>query len=372
MVAGTLIAPGVIGAVSAPAFTVPLGLAEPTCGYALAREAIQSATGALANGPMHALQALQDERPVPASKLEARDLAMLAGYHLAPHLIGGVIQSHAPEHTDAWRALRSLSSPPIVVVPGLSGLNEDILHLTMVGHTLLRGGLSQLQEALEQYSTARILVINWGTDIDTESARRVADFVRAGGLLMTTGWGMDRIFGESGCTYARHTGIREYVPFEVPDGEDVVRRILRKIKEAADMASVELRWCVEPINRSFLISSTSAVEIIVRARVLQRVHWNDVIMARLRIGEGVVYHMISGAFHTRVPPVSPAFRHPAESSGSRLDDFVKKMGASDVVAKAYEALGSVMPEFGATVAASTALSTAAFLLPFIERDGGQG
>lgn len=64
---------------------------------------------------------------------------MQRGYTLAPQLLTGVMQQHAPQQLAAWRTLQAGgASPRVLVVRGQYDQMQDVLRALKIPHALVK------------------------------------------------------------------------------------------------------------------------------------------------------------------------------------------------------------------------------------------
>lgn len=304
---------------------------------------------------------------MPTTQMNAGQAAMQTGYTLASSLIADVMVAEAPMQLQAWKAIQGTNVPQVLVVDGDYDQMHFILEAAKVPYARIPGG-AHLSAALSELPNIRAILINCGHDFPQAEARRAAQFVEAGGLLVTTDWALKTVlevaFPRTIAHNGRKTGSQEFVEIDRWKSDALPAPSRNALAKLVENAPERPRWWLE--SQSFPIRRLSkAVEILLYSRQLKAAHGNGSVMVRFPHGEGWVYHMISHAFlQHRAPVAWPQSPADAAAAGSTVV-YTQNLGASGATMKAYQAAQEANPEMDASVAANTAASLYLFLEPII-------
>lgn len=185
----------------------------------------------------------------------------------------------------------------VVVVRGDYDQAEKTLDVLGIRHALVA------KETLERASlpaTVRVLIYNCtGKPMPADVQRRVAEWVAAGGHLITTDWGVERLLekGFPGTLVPLRRGGRQVM---TPD-ETV--EVQPATSGSALLSGVPLggeapRWWLEDTSLPFEAAEGLTVDVLVRSETLDRRHGSPMVAAAFPYGKGRVLHLL-GHLHQR-------------------------------------------------------------------------
>jgi hypothetical protein len=285
---------------------------------------------------------------------------MQTGYQLAVPLLQDVMAQDAPTQLARWKQLTHSdpSKPQVMVVDG----NYDQMHYLLEASRIpyARLHLSDrhlLGAALTELPSIRALLINCASNFPEEAADRAAEFVKAGGLLVTSDWAITYVLERAFPGIIRHTGNRnpddEFVNVAPYSPSDPNSRFLQKISDAAGQ---ELIWWLEPGSLPFERLS-DGVQILLYSTQLKERYGNGSVMVTFQYGAGRVVHMISHAhLQKRKSKVWKIV-----NGADEVTRFTASMGGSPDTIATFTNAAMGNPQFDVSAAASAAASTAVFL-----------
>jgi hypothetical protein len=304
--------------------------------------------------------------------MSAGTAAMQTGYGLATQVFTQVLQTAAPSYSLALQQMGAATVPGVLVVDGTYDHMHHILEANNVPHARAPGGVF-FSQALKEFPGVRAVLINCAREFPAAEARRVAEFVHRGGMLVTTDWALHNVLevgfpGTVAWKDHRETG-QEFVDVDLVKGNRLPPPNNRVLARIMDAEGGRPKWWLE--SSSYPITRLAdGVEILLYSRQLKVAHGRGSIMVRFRWGDGWVYHMISHAFLQHQAPGGFAACGADAAAAGATRVFTQSVGVNPATAAAYEAAEAQAEGFDAGVAKTTAISTAAFLLPIIEAAGG--
>jgi hypothetical protein len=196
----------------------------------------------------------------------------------------------------ALRGLRSRSGGQTVwVIRGDYDQAEKVLDHLGVGHSLLG------RDALETHdlpSSLRVMVFNCtGRPLSPEAQQRVAAWVRSGGWLVTTDWGVERLI-ERGMPGTLTPLRRNERPVLTKDETVGVKPTTDRGFDAGVPQEDGARWWLEDSSVPFTIAPGIGAEILVRSGDMERRHGEGTgaVAVTFPYGEGRVLHLLGHVF----------------------------------------------------------------------------
>ncbi len=185
----------------------------------------------------------------------------------------------------------------VVVVRGDYDQAEKTLDVLGVRHALVT------KESLERAAlpaSVRVLIYNCtGKPMPADVQRRVAEWVAAGGHLITTDWGVERLLekGFPGTLVPLRRGGRHVMT------SDETVEVQPAASGSALLAGVPLggeapRWWLEDTSLPFEAAEGLDVDVLVRSETLDRRHGSPMVAAAFPYGRGRVLHLL-GHLHQK-------------------------------------------------------------------------
>ncbi|MBT3182180.1 MAG: hypothetical protein HN337_06720 [Deltaproteobacteria bacterium] len=291
--------------------------------------------------------------------------AMQTGYALATSVVSDVLTAHAPAYNLALQQIGASTTPSILVVDGCFDQVHHILESAKLPYARL-GNPANFAQALDELPGIKTVFINCGRDFPANQAKRVAKFVHAGGMLMTTDWALKTVIQEAFPGTIAHkggnTGSDKFVLVDAWKSNTLPAPGKNALVHMMDAEGGEPRWWLE--HQSYPITRLSdGVEILLYSRQLKAAHNRGSIMVRFKWGDGWVYHMISHAFlqHKAPSTFAPCSADPADADQTRV--FTESVAASPKTQAAYTAAEAEVTGFDAAAAKNTSVSLASVLIP---------
>ena len=305
---------------------------------------------------------------MPKSAMHHGTGAMQAGYSLATSLVSDVLAVQAPGYNAALQQMSGATTPSILVVDGHHDQFHHVLEAADVPYARI-GNPANFAAALEEIPGIRTVLINCGNDFPADQVAKVAEFVHAGGMLMTTDWALKHVVQEAFPGTISYEGDRrtghEFVIVDAWKSNSLPEAGKNALVHMVKAEGGDPKWWLE--SSSYPITRLSdGVEILLYSKQLKAAHGRGSVMVRFQWGEGWVYHMISHAFLQYRAPGNFAPCSADASAAPSTQLFTQSLSASPATVEAYTSAEEADPEFDAGTAKSTAISQAAVLIPLIQ------
>lgn len=191
---------------------------------------------------------------------------------------------------------RAAATSNVWVLRGAYDQAEKVLRALEIAHDEIEdGGL----ETRAIPSSVRVLIVNCsGRAVTAETQRRIAEWVDAGGHLLTTDWALERVLerGFPGTLARLQRGERDVVTKD----ETVAVRVLtgRGLAEGVAGDGGATRWWLEDSSVPFTITAGLPAEILVRSDDLDRRYGPEAaaVAVTFPYGRGRVLHMLGHVF----------------------------------------------------------------------------
>lgn len=240
-----------------------------------------------------------------------------------------------------------LSADQLKVIGGLK--DRDVLVISgcydHIGRTLTAAGIPYIERAAEAVSAdllqaSKVVFANCGSTFPENIAERVADFVEAGGLLMSTDYMLKYLLqvafkdGSGRPLYVEHNGLS--IPNTVVDvdwikeGDPTVQGFFSDGKKP--------RWWIEASSYPIRVVDPGKVEVLARSSAVGKQWANDPIIVRFAHGKGGVIHLLS---HLYLQQGGAAAGQKDESAVAYTTSLGTSMGTVDAVKKATASVGEV-------------------------------
>jgi len=303
---------------------------------------------------------------MPQTDMTAGHGAMHKGYKLATQLLRETMQVQAPNELQAWDRIADNPEMQILCVDGDFDHIHHPLEALNIPHARISSG-RLLGPALEEMKHVKAVLINCARRFPMEQALRAAEFVKQGGLLVTTDWALENViqvaFPGTLSWNNRKTG-NEFVEVQPYDYKTPAAMMLHNVALAT---GEPLRWWLEASSYPMEFPTEKlgqGIEILLYSNDLKERYGNGTVMARFSWGKGSVIHMISHAFlqQNQGQVALPGQGAGAGGGGPKTTQFfATSMGASVKTATSYAQAEQEDPNFNISAAASTTASTAVFL-----------
>lgn len=189
------------------------------------------------------------------------------------------------------------SAANVVVVRGDYDQGEKTLDVLGIRHALVT------KESLERAalpSSVRVLIYNCtGKPMPADVQRRVAEWVAAGGHLITTDWGVERLLEKAfpgTLVPLRRGGRHVMTPDETVEVQPVASgsALLAGVPAGGEAP----RWWLEDTSLPFEAAEGLEVDVLVRSETLDRRHGSPMVAAAFPYGRGRVLHLL-GHLHQK-------------------------------------------------------------------------
>ena len=190
------------------------------------------------------------------------------------------------EKPEQLAALEKMSDKDVIVVQGQYDNIETMLGIFEIPHTLkTTSAFNRVKLRPEQ-----LVFVNCpGTGINGTGVKKIHDFVKAGGYLITTDWALtivERAFpgtikhnGQTTSRFDMNVGI-EYCCSHNHQGKN------KKPKKAG-------KWKIHQASYPIEVIDTANVEVLIRSPELGKHYGDDPVAVKFSYGKGKVYHTIS-------------------------------------------------------------------------------
>jgi len=224
--------------------------------------------------------------------------------------------------------LQAVKGKHIVVVRGSMDHIEQVLDAARIRHTLIAPN----QVAMADLTADQILMVNCPGNIPAAGVRRIAKFVRAGGLLYTTDWALLNVVQKAFPGTIQHNG--------KSTGDHVTKVHVHKHKggKAHDnvmsnmllTSKTEPQWWLEGGSYPIQILDKKRVKVLASSPQMGKQYGAAPVVVRFRWEDGEVIHVVSH-FYRQI-----ATQGAAVASKDAIDG-VSGLTAADK--KAYKASG---------------------------------
>lgn len=196
--------------------------------------------------------------------------------------------------------LRSVRGKDIVVVRGSMDHIEQVLSAARIRHTVIDPNAV----ARADLNADQVLMVNCPGTMPMAGVRRIAKFVRAGGLLYTTDWALVNVIEKAFPRTIKHNGgsTGDHVtPVHVKHEHDdlMSNMLLRK--------GTEPQWWLEGGSYPIQVLDPKRVKVLAASRQMGQKYGAAPVVVRFRWDDGEVIHVVSHFYRqaqTRGPRVA--------------------------------------------------------------------
>jgi hypothetical protein len=196
--------------------------------------------------------------------------------------------------------LESVGGKDIVVVRGSMDHIETVLAAAGLPHTVI----DPQQVAAADLMADQIVMVNCPGDIPAAGVRRIAKFVRAGGLLYTTDWSLANLVQTAFPGMIRHNGQStgsHVTPVQVDaHHDDLMSNMLLRDDGTP-------QWWLEGGSYPIQILNRKKVQVLASSRQMAKQYGAAPVVVRFRWEDGEVIHVVSHFYRqveTRGPQVA--------------------------------------------------------------------
>lgn len=210
------------------------------------------------------------------------DDTMKRAYRVARELLWDRLDDTVPGTTEI---LKQVHQADLIVVQGQYDHIEAVLESAGMPFTLTSADRLELAKLRPD----QIVFVNCPGLISSKSARKLEQFVRAGGFLFTTDWALKHVLerGFPGFVeYNRRPTGDEVVRIEILDQQD---SFLQSVLDTQD----DPQWWLEGSSFPIHILKPEQVNVLIRSKEIEERYGEAPVFISFEHGEGVVYHMIS-------------------------------------------------------------------------------
>ncbi len=189
------------------------------------------------------------------------------------------------ENPDLAKALEDIQESNVIVVEGSYDRCQLVLELTGIPHKLIP---IHILDKIE-LNPEQTVFINCPGRVSDQAVRKLATFVKAGGLLVTTDWALSNVLEKAFPEKVRYN--------QNPTGDEVVRIIVADKKNpiVSDFldSKTEPLWWLEGSSYPIQVLDKENVTILIYSNELKEKYGESPVIIEFEEGKGKVVHMIS-------------------------------------------------------------------------------
>lgn len=203
-------------------------------------------------------------------------------YRLANEMVR---EKLAREDTENIRILDGLKTSDVIVVDGSYDHIHNVLESLKIPFARM-GQRGLLKAKLEPHQT---VFVNCSASFPDGAARKLAAFVAAGGMLITTDWAL---------THVIEAAFPNTIAYNrVPTGDDVVRIEVTDKKDSLLSGFLDEKaapvWWLESSSYPIKVLDKERVKVLIKSAELKQKYGEEAVVVSFDHGKGTVYHMIS-------------------------------------------------------------------------------
>ncbi len=207
---------------------------------------------------------------------------MKKAYEASTKLLHGRLAKERPEDLEL---LDDIKESDIIVVTGQYDHAQVNFKMVEIPHTVINPHDIETIELSED----QILFINCpGSGVSDKGIRIIHNFVKQGGMLVTTDWALVNIIETAFTNILRYN--------QRPTTDDVVSVQILEGGEDSFIANVidksdEPMWWLEGPSYPIQILDREKVQVLVASQEMKKKYGEDPIVVTFKFGKGEVYHM---------------------------------------------------------------------------------
>lgn len=194
--------------------------------------------------------------------------------------------------------LKAVQGKNVVVVAGSMDHIEQVLAAANIRHTVIQPS----QVAHADLNADQILMVNCPGNMPMAGVRRIAKFVRAGGLLYTTDWALLNVVQKAFPGTIKHNGKStgdHVTPVHVHHtGDDMMSNMLLRDGQ-------EPQWWLEGGSYPIEIVDKKKVKVLASSRQMGKKYGGSPVVVKFRWDDGEVIHVVSH-FYRQIKTNGPA------------------------------------------------------------------
>jgi len=208
---------------------------------------------------------------------------MKKAYEASSKIMQKRMEKERPEDLDILKKVKDSS---IIIIAGSYDKVELVLDLINVPYVLINAyELEQIELNPDQ-----MLIVNCpGSDISSQSLRKIKTYVGEGGFLFTTDWALLHVLEKIFPDYVKYN--------QRPTGDDCVGVEIvskdNKFLEGLFESDSDPIWWLESSSYPITILDKEKVKVLVKSKEMENKYGEGPIVILFDYGEGIVLHMTS-------------------------------------------------------------------------------